>query len=101
MVIGGLTTLAGGLSQWIQGGTIPAINWIVIIAGCFVGAATQLLAFLSQSFGDYKIQMRADGNGNSGIMKPVVPLALDGTATPIAEITLAEKHVVNIETKNS
>ena len=60
MVIGGLTPLASGLSQWIEGGTIPKLNWIVIGAACFVGAATQMLAFLSQSFGDYKAQKRSD-----------------------------------------
>lgn len=63
MIIGGMTPLASGLSQWIEGGVIPPLNWVVIIAGCIVGGATQLLAFLSQSFSDYKVQMKSNGNG--------------------------------------
>lgn len=75
MVIGGMTPLATGLGQWIDlGQWPPGISWIVIGAGCFVGAATQMLAFLSQSFSNYKIQMRSDGNGTSKISKPVAPL---------------------------
>jgi hypothetical protein len=77
VIIGGMTPLASGLSQWIEGGTIPKLNWIVIIAGCFVGAATQMLAFLSQSFGDYKAQVRADAG------QPPTPLMVG--KTPIAE----------------
>ncbi len=62
MVIGGLTPLTSGLAQWIEGGVIPQLNWIVIIAGCCVGAATQVLSFLSQSYGNYKAEC-ANGNG--------------------------------------
>lgn len=75
-IIGGMTPLASGLSQWIEGGTIPRLNWIVIIAGCFVGAATQMLAFLSQSFGDYKAQIRADAGA------PPVPSPLPTVGNP-------------------
>lgn len=58
-VIGGMTPMATGLGQWIDSGEWPpAINWVVIGAGCLVGAATQMLAFLSQSFSDYKIEMK-------------------------------------------
>lgn len=61
IVIGGLTPLATGLGQWIDPQmdpglgllVVPKINWVVIIAGCFVGAATQMLSFLSRSFGEY------------------------------------------------
>ena len=59
MTIGGLTPLTSGLAQWIEGGVIPQLNWIVIIAGCCVGAATQVLSFLSQSFGNYKAECAA------------------------------------------
>ena len=59
VVIGGMTPLATGLAQWVDSGQWPpAINWVVIGAGCFAGAATQMLAFLSQSYGDYKAQKR-------------------------------------------
>ena len=68
MTIGGLTPLTTGLGQWIESGTWPpTINWIVIVAGCAVGAATQLLAFVSQSYGDWK----AERNGNTIPEKPV------------------------------
>lgn len=59
VVIGGLGPLVSGLGQWIDTGEWPPkINWVVIVAGCFIGAATQMLAFLSQSFGDYKVAMK-------------------------------------------
>lgn len=52
--IGGMTPLATGLGQWVDSGAWPpAINWVVILAGCVVGAATQLLSFLSSSYSDY------------------------------------------------
>lgn len=50
-----------GLAQWIDSGHWPPlINWVGIGLGAAVGAATQMLAFLSQSFGNYKEQMLAD-----------------------------------------
>lgn len=68
--IGGLTPLTTGLGQWVDTGEWPpTINWVVIIAGCFVGAFTQLLAFLSQSYGVWKSD-RTNGNGNSEPKKP-------------------------------
>lgn len=61
-VMGGLTPLATGLGQWVDTGEWPpTINWVVIIAGCIVGAATQMLSFLSSSFGNYKEQMKLNG----------------------------------------
>ena len=66
-IIGGVTPLTTGLGQWIDVGTWPpGVNWVVIIAGCLVGAATQLLAFLSQSYGVWK----TDRNGNGGAVPP-------------------------------
>lgn len=54
--IGGLTPLTTGLAQWSDSGMWPpAINWVVIGAGCLVGAFTQLLSFFSQAFGDWKL----------------------------------------------
>lgn len=59
ITIGGLGPLASGLGQWIDTGTWPPpINWVVILAGCFIGAATQMLSFLSQSYGNYKLEMQ-------------------------------------------
>lgn len=61
VVIGGMTPLASGLGQWIDAGTWPpTINWVVILAGCAVGGATQLLSFLSSSYSDY-VQIKAIG----------------------------------------
>jgi len=61
--IGGLTPLATGLTQWVDSGQWPpGINWVVILAGCGVGAATQLLSFLSQSYGDWKLGQPTDAN---------------------------------------
>jgi hypothetical protein len=70
VIMGGLTPLATGLGQWVDTGEWPPmINWVVIGAGCFVGAATQMLSFLSQSFGNYK-----DGIALSeGAVKPPTP----------------------------
>jgi len=65
MTIGVFSPLASGLSQWIEGGSIPTLNWIVIGAACCVSGATQMLAFLSQSFGTYKAEMsKTNGNGS-------------------------------------
>lgn len=70
MVIGGATPLTTNLAQWANSGEWPArINWVVIIGGCIVGAATQLLAFLSQSYGQY-LAGRTNGNGNTPQIKP-------------------------------
>lgn len=56
--IGGLTPMATGLAQWADTGEWPPlINWVVIGAGCVVGAATQVLSFLSQSYGNWKIEV--------------------------------------------
>lgn len=60
VVIGGLTPLATGLGQWTDTGEWPpTINWVVIGAGCCVGGATQLLSFLSQSYGTWKNEKAA------------------------------------------
>jgi hypothetical protein len=65
-VAAGVTApLVTGLAQWSDSGQWPpTINWIVLIAMCVGGGATALLAFLSQSFGNYKVEMK---NGNTEI----------------------------------
>lgn len=66
LVIGGLTPLTTGLGQWIDTGTWPPmVNWVVIGAGCAVGAATQVLSFLSQSYGNWKIERANGANGTT------------------------------------
>jgi hypothetical protein len=66
VTIGAATPMVTGLAQWIDSGQWPpTINWVGIGLGAAMGAATQVLAFLSQSFGDYKISMK-NGNGESG-----------------------------------
>lgn len=65
ITIGGLGPLVSGLGQWIDTGEWPpAINWVVIVAGCFIGAATQMLSFLSQSYGNWKLERNTNNNGN-------------------------------------
>lgn len=62
VVIGGLGPLVSGLGQWTETGDWPpGINWVVILAGCFIGAATQLLAFFSQSYGVWKTERNGNG----------------------------------------
>lgn len=74
VVIGGLTPLTTGLGQWVDSGEWPpTINWVVIIAGCFVGAATQLLAFLSQSYGTWREARKSNGNGVDKAISPATP----------------------------
>ena len=59
VIIGAATPMVTGLAQWIDSGQWPpVINWVGIGLGAAVGAATQMLAFLSQSFGDYKQQIK-------------------------------------------
>lgn len=78
MTIGAGTPMITGLAQWINSGEWPPrINWIGIGIGAVVGASTQMLAFLSQSFGDYKAQVRADAG------QPATPLMVG--KTPIAD----------------
>lgn len=84
--IGLATTLGSNLAQWANSDEGPSpIMWVVIIAACIANAGKDVISFLSQSFGDYKIQMRSDGSGKAGIMKPVEPLTGAGKS-PIAPI---------------
>lgn len=67
LTIGGLTPLVSSLSQWAESGTWPKpINWIIIVAGCVLGAATQLLSFLSSSFAEYRASRNGTWSGNGG-----------------------------------
>ena len=64
IVIGFGTPIVTGLAQWADSGMWPpAINWVVILAGACMGAATQFLAFLSQSYGTWKQEIKTNGNG--------------------------------------
>lgn len=52
LMIGFLGPLVSGLGQWINEGTWPPnINWIAILGGCIIGAATQNLSFFSTAYG--------------------------------------------------
>jgi hypothetical protein len=75
-LIGMLTPLTVGLAQWANTGEWPSpIIWIITGASCGVGGATQLLAFLSQSFGDYKAQLRTDAGVPAAVVPPFIPPA--------------------------
>lgn len=69
-VIGGLTPLASGLGQWANepDASPSTVNWVIILSGCGVGCASQLLSFLSQSYGTWKAE-RSAGNGTTTITK--------------------------------
>lgn len=55
VVIGGLTPLSSALAQWANTGDWPPrIAWVIVLAGCGVGAATQLLSYLSGSYAEWK-----------------------------------------------
>src|SRR5689334_7293083 len=65
VVIGGLTPLGASLAQWANSDTWPSkLIWITIIGSCSVGAATQLLSYLSGSYSDY-VKGRANGSALS------------------------------------
>jgi hypothetical protein len=73
--IGFFTPLTAGLAQWANSGEWPGnIVWIVMGASCCVGAATQMLAFLSQSFGDYKAKIKLDSDTEALLNVPVQPV---------------------------
>lgn len=56
--------MATGLAQWLGTGEWPpAINWVAILAGCTVAAATQVLAFLSKTYGDWEASRVSNGIG--------------------------------------
>lgn len=76
VLAGATSALVAGVAQWAGSGQWPpAINWVVIVAATVGGAAAQLLAFLSQSFGDWK----ESRNGSFSGPGPTP----DATAAPI------------------
>jgi hypothetical protein len=61
LVIGSFGPLISGLGQWVdQSMWPPPINWIVILAGCAIGCATQNLAFFSSAWSDLKKKLNGD-----------------------------------------
>jgi hypothetical protein len=70
LVIGAGTPLGAAMAQWNDTGQWPpGVSWVVIIGACAVGGANNLLAFFSQSYGNWK-QPNGNGNGNG---KPAPP----------------------------
>lgn len=71
IVIGGLTPMVTGIAQWLGTGEWPpAINWVGILAGCAVGAATQALAFLSKTYSDWESGRESNSNGRESAIRP-------------------------------
>lgn len=69
LAVGAGANLATSLAQWANSGQWPArIQWIVIIVGATVGAATQLLSFLSGSFTTYR-QKKQEEDSNPMLFK--------------------------------
>jgi hypothetical protein len=74
--IGGLTPVATSLAQWAGSGQWPPpINWVSIIIGGVLGAATGLLGFLSQTFGDWKTSRNGSFTGPGPTPDPATPAA--------------------------
>lgn len=72
VLIGFFTPLTVGLAQWANTGDWPSrIIWVIMGASCMVGAATQLLSFLSGSYSDY--MKGRNGNGNGAPKPPEQP----------------------------
>lgn len=82
VVIGGLTPLGTSLGQWVNSGQWPPrISWVMIVAGCCVGGATQLLSYLSGSYSDYLATKKANG-GTEFWKKPVPTPTAQAPAGP-------------------
>ena len=65
MILGFFTPLTVGLAQWANSGEFPGpLIWIVMFASCVVGMASQLLSFMSGSYGDYLSSRKSQSNGN-------------------------------------
>lgn len=72
VLIGFFTPLTVGLAQWANTGDWPPrIIWVIMGASCCVGAASQLLSFLSGSYSDYLT--KRTGNGNTDMFKNLQP----------------------------
>jgi hypothetical protein len=63
VLIGFFTPLTVGLAQWANSDQWPSrLIWIIMGASCMVGAASQLLSYLSGSYSDF-VKGRANGSG--------------------------------------
>lgn len=71
LIIGLATTLGASLSQWANSDEGPGtIMWVIIISACLANAGKDVLSFLSQSFGNYKAQMKYDKGGGQTVQPP-------------------------------
>jgi len=86
VIIGFFTPLTVGLAQWANSGEMPGpIIWIVTGASCFVGAAGQLLSFLSGSYSDYTAGRKQGGQSfdtQQFLRTPAQPPTQAQAATP-------------------
>lgn len=81
VLIGFFTPLTTSLAQWANSGEQPSkIVWIIILATCMVGSATQLLSFLSGSYADYLT--KKNRNGKNGSVTTPVSTQVDTTQKP-------------------
>lgn len=67
VLVGAFTPWSAGLAQWANSGEWPPrIIWIgVILPMSIVGGGSALLAFLTNSFGQYEQQKKADETGQT------------------------------------
>lgn len=69
VLIGFFTPLTVGLAQWANTEQWPSkIIWVVMGASCCVGAASQLLSYLSGSYSDF-LTKRASNGGTQQFTK--------------------------------
>lgn len=78
LTIGIATPLATSLAQYANTGEWPSriTWWGVVIPACAIGASSQVLAFLSNSFGDYQKKM------NGGSELPAVGMPANPQTQP-------------------
>ncbi len=63
VAIGFFTPLTTGLAQWANSHEWPdRLVWVIMGATCAVGAASQLLSYLSGSYTDYVAKRKPTGD---------------------------------------
>jgi hypothetical protein len=59
LIKGACWTLVGGLGPLVAGSTAGKTSWLGVLAGCLIGASSQLLSFLSTDYSEHKQEVAA------------------------------------------
>ena len=59
LIKGTCWTLIGGLGPLVAGSEADKVSWLGVLAGCLIGASSQLLAFLSTDYSEHKQEVAA------------------------------------------